>query len=485
MRKPRGLTRSTVAALALAVAGCSSSDPARGARLTREQLMDPESCSGCHSTHHREWASSMHAEASRDPVFLAMNRRGQRETNGALGAFCVNCHAPMAVREGATEDGLNLEELPASLQGVTCYFCHDARSVEGDHGNAVVLAGGTTLRGGIPEPVDPVAHGAAYSRLFDRNREDSTTLCGSCHDVVTPSGVHLERTFAEYRGSVFATAALGAGFETCAGCHMHEKPGRVAPASPPERRLHEHLFAAVDVALHDAPDRDAQRAAVECELATSARFLAVADNGFGRYSVRIETNAGHHQPSGAAQDRRLWLEFVARGPDGEVVFESGTIADDAVEEVPRGEPGHDPQLMMFRDWTYDARGSPAHQFWDVAPSEAYPEGRRSLVLPSAARAGVPHFITASFQLPPAAVVSRVTARLRMRPIGRDVLEDLVRSRDLDPDYGRDMPTFTLHGASAEWDPKKPAELRSLWPADLRCPDAYRCLLDPGSGACGG
>ena len=31
----------------------------------------------------------MHAYASDDPVFQAMNKRAQRETNGALGDFCV------------------------------------------------------------------------------------------------------------------------------------------------------------------------------------------------------------------------------------------------------------------------------------------------------------------------------------------------------------------------------------------------------------
>ena len=40
----------------------------------------------------------MHAYAAEDPVFLAMNARGQRETKGALGDFCVKCHAPMAVQ---------------------------------------------------------------------------------------------------------------------------------------------------------------------------------------------------------------------------------------------------------------------------------------------------------------------------------------------------------------------------------------------------
>jgi Cytochrome c554 and c-prime len=85
--------------------------------LTREELMDPEQCKTCHVGHYDEWASSMHAYAADDPVFRAMNQRGQRETGGELGAFCVQCHAPMAVLTGATNDGLNLDDLPASSRG--------------------------------------------------------------------------------------------------------------------------------------------------------------------------------------------------------------------------------------------------------------------------------------------------------------------------------------------------------------------------------
>ena len=83
--------------------------------LTRAQLLDPQACAGCHQEQFTDWAGSMHAYSSNDPVMRAMNARGQRETNGQLGTFCVNCHAPMAVREGATKDGLNLDSVPAKL----------------------------------------------------------------------------------------------------------------------------------------------------------------------------------------------------------------------------------------------------------------------------------------------------------------------------------------------------------------------------------
>src|SRR5688500_7999428 len=48
---------------------------------TIEQLKDPDTCKTCHEKHYREWSGSMHAYASDDPLFLAMNERGQRQAN--------------------------------------------------------------------------------------------------------------------------------------------------------------------------------------------------------------------------------------------------------------------------------------------------------------------------------------------------------------------------------------------------------------------
>jgi hypothetical protein len=90
----------------LLLAACADDPPQY---LSRERLLEPETCAGCHPDHYREWSGSMHAYAANDPVFLAMNARGQRDTGGALGDFCVRCHAPMALAEGLTSDGTNLE----------------------------------------------------------------------------------------------------------------------------------------------------------------------------------------------------------------------------------------------------------------------------------------------------------------------------------------------------------------------------------------
>src|SRR6185437_13449876 len=121
------------------------------------QLEDPATCMTCHPQHSAQWAASMHAYASEDPVFLALNRRGQREAH--LGTFCVKCHAPMAVALGLT-DGTNFDpaKLPAAARGVTCYFCHDVAKVEGDHNNGLQLALDDVMRGGVLDPASNDAH---------------------------------------------------------------------------------------------------------------------------------------------------------------------------------------------------------------------------------------------------------------------------------------------------------------------------------------
>ncbi len=455
--------------------------------LTREQLLDPETCKGCHPRHYREWKSSMHAYAADDPVFLAMNRRGQEETGGALGDFCVKCHAPMAVIEGATL-GEDVEDVPEHLRGVTCYFCHSVVDVTGDHNNPLVLAGDDgkgdlTMRGGIEDPVQPAAHFAAFSPWFDRNNPKSSILCGSCHDIVTPNGVHLERTFEEYKDSVFATPA---GFDSCVGCHMSGRAG-VAADDPdrmvPLRRVHEHLFAGVDIALTPWPDADAQRLAVECELSVAPRTFSLEPNPLGEFTVTLETNAGHAQPSGATQDRRMWVEFIAYNADGDVIFESGRIADDEIVDKAEDADDYDPNLWLFRDRIYDARGQEVHMFWEAAPSEAYPEGRDGSVLPYTTDFRRRHTVSRTYSV--GVLPARVTVRALLRPMGLDVLDSLIESGHLDGRIRERMPTFSLRGTIVEWtledgfDPVTNPER-----SDLRCPDDYLCLLESETGACG-
>jgi hypothetical protein len=421
--------------------------------LPVEELMKPEACMECHPKHYQEWSGSMHAYASEDPVFLAMNQRGQEETNGALGDFCVKCHAPMALRLGLTTDGHELPQVPSWAKGVTCYFCHTVEDVTNTHNNPLVLAEDLTMRGGLRDPAGNGAHRATYSELHDGDSQQSSAMCGSCHDITTPAGVHLERTFQEWKDSLFGSTDPVQHL-SCASCHMvgntdvvADDPDANVPLRPSGR--HEHTFAGIDVALTDWPEQEAQRAAIDRDLknAISPRLCVVPLDG-GRIDYRLDNIfVGHMWPSGAAQDRRAWAEVVAYDADGAVLFSSGVVPDGTDPE----EIG-DPNLWELRDFATKADGSSAHMFWDVAEVES------SLLKPAVTRDPndplFDHSTTRQYLvLGLTPQIARVTAKVHIRPIGFDVLDDLVASGHLDSSVAAGVPTFTLSGTEMEWTPE--------------------------------
>lgn len=421
--------RRALAVLSLAAAlGACSDDPVK--TLDRAALLDPESCRDCHATHYDEWQGSMHAYAADDPVFLAMNRRGQEETNGELGDFCVQCHAPMAVREGATTDGLNLEELPQHLKGVTCYFCHSVDAVEGTHNNPLRLSNDLVMRGPFSNPFENDAHLAGYSRHLDSSRRESSELCGSCHDIVTPAGVHLERTYAEWQTSVFGIGTSGG--LSCAQCHMTTRPGAAADVpGVPLRDINSHRMPGVDVALTDWPFHDEHVAEVKKEISgTAIGQLCVDAFDPTLFEVTLENAfAGHSFPSGASQDRRLWVEIVAYDDQDAVIYQSGAVEP--------GEPvatAMDPDLWLFADHMFDDAGDEVHMFWEARSVTGE-------LMPTAVDPVSLHRVSKSYRLP--AAPTRVTMRLRMRAMGLEVIQSLVDSGHLAASVAEAFQTFEV------------------------------------------
>jgi len=422
----------------------------------------------------------MHAYASADPVFLAMNRRGQEETGGKLGTFCVNCHAPMAVREGKTTDGLNLADLPAKLQGVTCYFCHNVAEVRGTHNNPIVLANDDAMRGSFidPPPVKSPAHNSQFSSFLLGSSQESAQFCGSCHDIVldTPAApppvggapVELERTYSEWQESVFAFGEDRANLP-CATCHMAPPPAPFKSEGPaadkpglqvPSRKLHEHLLAGVDVALTRFPssgnvDDDARleahhRARVQYLLNPTVLVneicVTAIDDMQSRVRVTLENvGAGHKWPSGASHDRRAWVEVKAY-LDGQPtpVYQSGVVAD-GEDVTALG----DAWLIRDNLTGVDDPKEP-HMFWDVTKSvSATLPARTSNKLTTdeafnnhRAR-DFPQAMSMSIPAPADYTRLRVTVRLRLQPMGFDVLDDLIGSGHLDASLRAKMPIFDL------------------------------------------
>jgi Cytochrome c554 and c-prime len=406
---------------------CSGDEPkAPAARMTREQLMDPQTCASCHPSQYAQWASSMHAYASDDPLFLAMNARGQREA--AIGDFCVQCHAPMAVRSGATTDGLNLDTLDRSQKGVTCYFCHSVEGVDGAHNNPLRLADDEVLRGPFADPSRSAPHAAEYSSLHDRDQLDSAALCGSCHDIMNDRGTHLERTFAEWQGSVFAQPLIGT---TCGQCHMDQSTALEPVATLPDlplRRSHDHRFPAVDQPLTPLPGEEALQAAVQAFLDTSLQSALCVRGAEGVAQIQVVLDnvaAGHRWPSGAGQDRRAWVEVTAYRDDA-IIYQSGAVPEgSSVTDL------QDPDLWLIRDCLFDENGQETHMFWEAQDYETN-------LLPGQVTfdSSDPRYYQSHvFQnYPQSGLLStypdRVTLRVYLQPVGLDVFDELVSSGDL-------------------------------------------------------
>jgi hypothetical protein len=411
--------------------------------MTKAELMDPAACQTCHPQQYQAWSGSMHAYAAEDPVFLAMNQRGQRETGGALGDFCVGCHAPVALREGLTTDGLNLPSLPAAVKGVTCYFCHSTASVDGTHNNPLTLTTDGTLFGPFADPAPGTPHKSTYSPFFDPSRPESAHACGSCHDIVNQHGANVERTFSEWQETLFSDLRLG---QTCVRCHMNQSQGRVSTESDKIRSLGSHALPGVDVALTPFPEMATQKQQVQSLLdGTLAGTLCLTTSG--QIEVSLDNvSAGHSVSSGAAADRRVWAEVKAyRG--GEVIYQSGVVPPgQSVETI------DDPDLWLIRDCLFDESGAPTHMFWEAASAT-------SNLIPGP----VPHTVEdpelstrshAKYLYPRAsrlpAEPDRITLQVYVKPIGDEILQDLVATGDLDPAIAAAMPTFSLQDVNLEW-----------------------------------
>jgi hypothetical protein len=261
---------------------------------------------------------------------------------------------------------LYLPELDAKLRGVTCYYCHQIDAVTGDHNAALSLVEDGVMRAGIADPFPAGAHASRYSKLHDREQLDSSTMCGACHDVVTPSGLALERGFQEWKSTLFADPANKEHL-SCGACHMPGHDGLVAtqPPGAPTRRVKSHMWPAVDTALIDFPERESQRDAVQNELNTAIQaFLCIVPTSTGA-SIQVDLEniaAGHGFPSGAALDRRLFLELKAFFGE-RLIYETGTRGDNAVVTSTT-----DADLWLFRDQVFNAAGDEVHQFWQGARS---------------------------------------------------------------------------------------------------------------------
>jgi len=293
----------------------------------------------------------MHAYGQVSPVAFELNAKVQEDSKGKVGVFCFKCHAPVSIAIGEDAIMPNDKRDPIGVLGVQCDSCH---TIGKDHGlvsGDFPLEPGRTKYGifgtGFNGDSKPVRN--SFHKSLEFTYLKTSEFCGSCHDVVTPKGLRVEETFAEWKDSIYAKKGI-----TCQECHMRTIPGKpnqkkvmgtaaiMVGVDLPERPLSNHSMVGVDYHLVDFfpyPNNPAETERIQREYMqevyelhkASAQMKVEAPKSVitgSDFQVAVHvTNvgAGHYLPSGFTVERQLWVEIIAKGSDGKLLFVSGDL----------------------------------------------------------------------------------------------------------------------------------------------------------------
>lgn len=346
---------------------------------TVDSANSAQTCSQCHNsssdtrpiTISRKWGGSMMSQSARDPIFFAALAVTNKYRPGD-GEFCIRCHSPMGWLAGHSEDFTGRALAGTDFDGIQCDYCH--RSVDPlnpdstvpyfalpvpGYGNGMhAVQKFTTPKRG---PYDSVA--APHPTRYDHFQQ-SSELCGVCHDVSNPEYAQdrltqppheygpLERTYSEWLMSWYATRGDSG---TCQSCHMQDTSGYacVYPTVPYRTNIAQHDLTGGNTFtprilpdFFDGLDSAALSEGTDRAVATLRRAAGMDVSAYHSGDsvialVRITNLAGHKLPTGYPDGRRMWINLVARNASGDTVFESGAYHPDSALLV------RDPQLKVY------------------------------------------------------------------------------------------------------------------------------------------
>ena len=287
-----GLVSATLAPVAATVGttALDFSGPGSQPLSLTDDIQVSGNCAGCHGNYddavepYRNWASSMMAQSSRDPIFHAALAIANQDA-GDAGELCLRCHTPGAWLDGRATpaDGSALSNAQGDFDGVTCHVCHRMVDPYADPGSpldgyATVIGTDAGILAGLPDPVvnephtgqyilDPKdvrrgpfalgGNGFLYHAYGQSPYHQESLLCATCHDVSNPAlskqinGTYqlnalntphptdnkleefpVERTYSEWKLSAFAETEIDMGglfggdkaeVSTCQDCHMPDE----------------------------------------------------------------------------------------------------------------------------------------------------------------------------------------------------------------------------------------------------------------------
>jgi hypothetical protein len=347
-----------------------------GKPLKHTDYESPEICAGCHTDIHTQWKGSMHAAAFIDPIFQALWKLGEKETNGLTNNLCGGCHGAVGVlaNELTFKDG-EFHAPDIAKEGVHCDLCHTitassfADTPNYEPGNASFVASPGPVKRGPHKDSESPYHETAFSELHT-----SSLFCANCHQVFHPiNNFHIERTYDEWKYSVYAQNDI-----QCQDCHMmpleqaietaktlkkQKNPGKSAFMGPERDNIFTHQFVGANFTVpellgnkeHGQIARKRLQSAARLDVDAPARLTA---GDLAKISVTVtNVGAGHNLPTSLTEVRQMWLDVQVVDESGQEIYRSGGIDKN-------GNITGDPRI--FNAHALDKDGRETLKPWEIA-----------------------------------------------------------------------------------------------------------------------
>ena len=281
-----------------------------------------EDCGTCHGEYFKEWKTSTHAQAWKDPQFQAELKKDSSPF------MCINCHVPLQNQQEYIIKGLingdvykpvkeKNPKFDKELQqeGINCVSCHLRN-------DAIIGPNGSTL---APHKVvkDPV--------------HLSEKLCISCHNanaVVTPTLACTFQTGDEWKAGPFF------GKKNCISCHMPETHRPIMPGFP-AKKSHFHNFPASGIPKFENQGAVMLKSLdfIESKIKTTYKVL---DSLNFKLTLK-NAHAGHRVPSGDPE-RFILIDMFLKDTQGKIIAKSNGRIGETWEWYPEAKKLSDNNL---------------------------------------------------------------------------------------------------------------------------------------------